>query len=294
MLHTQNLEQFTMQASVPDQLLHYVQAVSSTQSQVLGNYLLHMNGAHAVLVGYALHDVHDTTQLENCVQGLINSKDIEEISILAPQAPNNIPSTAQQTQDHYYFVPLPLDINVHANAKNMCKHALTHIYIEKTDGKDAWSSEHQRLMLEYVRRKDVSKDMGSIFQHLEMYCKSSPHVQVFSAYATDTQHLLAFTVADFSSWRTAFYMFSMRWNFAISGTSDALLWTLLQEAEARGYTSCNLGLGINAGIVFFKTKWGAKPSLPFVQCSWKVEENIAIPQERNGLFRKFSRLWGGA
>jgi hypothetical protein len=46
---------------------------------------------------------------------------------------------------------------------------------------------------------------------------------------------------------------------------------LLEEARQHGQTRMNLGLGVNAGISFFKRKWGAEPFLPYVEVSWEVK-----------------------
>ena len=69
--------------------------------------------------------------------------------------------------------------------------------------------------------------------------------------------LIAFDVADYGSKDYAFYMF----NFAsrehyIPGASDLLLNELVTIAQQKGKRFINLGLAINAGITFFKQKWG--------------------------------------
>jgi hypothetical protein len=46
----------------------------------------------------------------------------------------------------------------------------------------------------------------------------------------------------------------------------------------------NLGLGVNAGVAFFKRKWGAAPFLPYVEVSW----DIAAPS----LVTRLGRLLG--
>ncbi len=282
-----SLEQASLQALTPDQLLGYVHSVSGARSQLLGEHILHMQGEHAILVGYTPQYAHDTNSLEDAVKALSSIKDTEDIqriSVLAPVRPVCAPTHATHTEDFYYILPFPFTLRQHSNVHAMYKRAQEHIYItqqgnEDTHSADAvWTSAHQELMLHYIRRPDVSKEMSAIFQRLGMYCRV-PQVRLFSAYDHISGELLGYTVGDFSSWQTAFYMFALRKNTAPPGVAEALLYALIQEAEKRGYTSCNLGLGINDGIRFFKEKWGAKPTLPLIHTSWEVE---AIEQSSRG------------
>ncbi len=285
---THNLAQYALQALTPDQLLPYVQAVSNVSSFVLGNYLVHMQENHAVLVAYSIQEEQTEQSLKQSIEYLNSLKDLERITVLAPIRPTNIPShitNISSQEDYYYFLDLPLSIDKLKNAQYMCKKATEHLTIQVGQGQSAWSGEHQELMLNYIRRPDVSTEMGSIFQRLGNYCSNTQQVLLFSAYDNKSSKLLGFTVGDFTSWQCAFYMFAMRHEHAFAGVADVLLWSLIQEAQNRGYSSCNLGLGINAGISFFKKKWGAKPHLPFVQTSWQVQaKEIVSPKKRTWRF----------
>ncbi len=280
-----SLEQATLQASTPDQLLNYVHAVSGAQSHILGNYMWHLQGEHAILVGYNLEEPQNTTSLDAAVQHICSLEHIQHITVLAPIRPLCAPDTTHSTNDAYYFLDIPFSAQHQHNVRGMIQRAHQHIYItqhneEETSTLSAniptgWTSAHQELMLQYINRSDVSKEMGAIFQRLGMYCRQAPQVKIFSAYDKETHALLGCTVGDFSSLQTAFYMFAFRSPTAPPGVAEALLYALLQEAQERGYSSCNLGLGIHDGIRFFKEKWGAKPSLPLVQTSWSLTPLVA-------------------
>lgn len=77
-------------------------------------------------------------------------------------------------------------------------------------------------------------------------------------------------VGDYSALSTAFYMFAFRQDDCPPGVSDALLRALADEAERRGQSTLNLGLGIDGGITFFKKKWGAFLAMPHLETSWTV------------------------
>ncbi len=296
-LSTQNLEQSSLQAYTPDQLLPYVQAVSEVNSFLLGDYIVHMSAGHAVLVGYALSHAHHTEQLDEVVEFLQNMREIQSITVLAPRLASCIPSHAVTTEDAYYFLDLPLSLTKQKNVSYMCQKAKKYVHIRKTFGtnkqeysqdskqKTFWTQAHQELVLSYIQRPDVSTAMGAIFQRLERYCQE-PNVCLFNAYDNVSGELQGFCVGDYSSWQTALYMFAFRTQAAVPGVADVLLLALIEEAYERGYARCNLGLGINDGIRFFKEKWGARPSLPMFESTWQKQEQ----EQANSTKSWWSRL----
>ena len=50
------------------------------------------------------------------------------------------------------------------------------------------------------------------------------------------------------------------------GASDLLLSEIINHARTEQKKYINLGLGINSGVTFFKTKWGGIPFLPYTFC----------------------------
>ncbi|MDE7372282.1 MAG: translation initiation factor IF-2, partial [Desulfovibrio sp.] len=100
--------------------------------------------------------------------------------------------------------------------------------------------------------------------------------RLFSAWDA-AGRLLACAIGDYSSFSTAFYMFAFRSPDAPPGTADALLAALAAEGAERGHSLLNLGLGMGAGVSFFKKKWGATPFLPCVETSWSPR-----PEKKRG------------
>ncbi len=298
MIHTAHadLSHVTLQAFTPDQVLPYVQSVSSVQSFMHRDFLVHLHENHAIVIGYALSQ-HWSAQerasqhLEKAVQALSEQEHLEHITVLATQRPSLAPLHALCHEDSYYFLPLPLKKEAASNALCMCQRALPHIYITQSQGEHAWTEAHQELMLSYMQRADITKEMSAIFQRLGVYCRKAPQVRLFSAHDKHSHELLGMTLGDFSSLQTAFYMFAFRHAKALPGVSEALLLTLLQEAEQRGYASCNLGLGIHDGIRFFKEKWGAQATLPLVESSWALTKQAKSAPRTATSWSWLRNLW---
>ncbi len=290
------LSHVTLQAFTPDQMLPYVQAVSAVHSHVFHDVLVHTQGAHAIVVGYTLHkpwwqQKNISQHLESTLHKLCAQQDLEHITVLATHRPVMAPPHALCHEDTYYFLPLPLNTQAAANALQMSRRALPHIHIVQSHGEQAWTGAHQELMLSYLQKPHISKEMGLIFQRLGNYCRAVPELRLFSAYDKSNQKLLGMALGDFSSLQTAFYMFAFRHANAIPGVSEALLLALVHEAEQRGYASCNLGLGIHDGIRFFKEKWGAQAALPLVESSWALTPQISPSPKSTPAWQWLRNLW---
>jgi hypothetical protein len=130
--------------------------------------------------------------------------------------------------------------------------------------------DHAALIQRYLDERRFAAGIRQIYRRLPQYLQASPGSLVVSARRQDGR-LAAFSVGEFGSLSTAFYMFCFRDpDIAPPGSADLTLSALLQEAQQRGHTRMNLGLGVSDGIRFFKAKWGAEPYLPYVETSWSI------------------------
>jgi len=99
--------------------------------------------------------------------------------------------------------------------------------------------------------------------------------------------LAAFDVAEFGAREYAFYMFNFRARRrSVPGASDLLLAHIIERAKAEGKGYLNLGLGIDAGVAFFKKKWGAAPFLGHIAYT----QNVKTQPAWNEMLDQFSRL----
>jgi hypothetical protein len=121
----------------------------------------------------------------------------------------------------------------------------------------------------YLDERGLEAGMRHIFRRLPTYLETSPGSPLFSARRPDGR-LAAFCVGEFVSFSTAFFMFCFRDRYvAPPGSTDYLVAELINQASQRGQTRVNLGLGVNAGIRFFRRKWRAEALLPYVETSWE-------------------------
>lgn len=259
------LNHINSQAVVPDQLLAYVKSVSGVESMVVGECLFHSIADTGVLVGYPFSDPNSAELLNESLEKVLKLSDIKHITVLSPSIPSNVPEKAQITSDAYWMIELPQK-KISSKLSNMLRRAQKEVVIEC--GK--WNSSHAALVKEFGIRKNLDPATLHILKNLESYLFSSTHTILFSAFK-NCGDLAGFAIGDYSSFSTAFYMFAIRSPDAPPGTADLLLSKIIGEAEKKGYSRLNLGLGINNGIEFFKKKWNACKWLPFYEISWKID-----------------------
>lgn len=282
------LAHITAGAVTPDQLLPYVRAVSGLESRLCAGCVLHYGGGHAVLVAYPAAKPTDAASVDAAVAEALALPGLEQLTTIAAVRPGAAPADAACSEDAYWSLPLPLRLpggRAGQKLRNLLRRAARETTIEHDGGAASWTEEHAALADAFIRNKGDALDAGSIyiFNRLGDYLAAASGARLFSA-RDASGRLLACAIGDYSSFTTAFYMFAFRSPVAPPGTADALLAALAAEGEARGHGLLNLGLGMGAGVSFFKKKWGATPFLPCVETSWRPRQ-----EKRRGWF---SRIFG--
>ena len=276
-----HLAHITAGAVTPDQLLPYVRAVSGLESRLCGGLALHHGGGQAVLVAYPPAKPDDMGAVDAAVAEALALPGLERLTVIAAARPAAAPEHAESTEDAYWSLPLPLAVPAGRpgqKLRNLLRRAARETSIEQSGGAGVWMAEHAALAEAFIRRKGAEIDEGSryIFRKLGDYLAAAPEARLFSA-RDAAGRLLGCAIGDYSSFSTAFYMFAFRSPEAPPGTADALLAAIAAEGASRGHTVLNLGLGMGAGVRFFKKKWGATPFLPCVETSWSPQ-----PEKKRG------------
>lgn len=273
------LSQVTAGAITPDQLIPYVKAVSGLDSRMFGNCVGHFCEGQIVLIGYPLGNPLDKNALDEAVDEALQTKGLEHITVLCAEKPGKTSENAAVSEDAYYKLPLPL-APCKQKLRNMLSRAKRDISIEES-GAEGYGQEHEAIVSDFCSRRKLEPGMIHIFHQLKAYLSQSPDARLFSARTKDGK-VAAFAIGDYSSFCTAFYMFACRLPSAPPGTADALLEAVAKCGEERGHSQLNLGLAVNAGIGFFKKKWGAEYFLPCYEYSWDVK-----PAKKGWLARLF-------
>jgi len=253
-------------ASVPEQVPAYVSAVAGSRPRMIGACVGYESTGHMVLVGYAVHDPRDSRAMAAAVDEALKLPGLSRITVIGPARPAQAPAASPDVQDHYLSLPVPAPLPGQ-KLRNLLRRAERDLTVEC--GR-LCTPEHMALVQRYLEQRELAVGTRHIFQQLPRYIEASAGSLTVSARRAD-QRLAAFAVGEFASRHTAMFMFCFRNpELAPPGSADLLLSALLEEARERGQARMNLGLAVNAGIDFFKRKWGAELFLPYVEVSWHV------------------------
>jgi len=260
------LDRVSAEAAVPEQVPAYVCAVARSTPRMIGPCVGYESAGRLVLVGYPLHDPRDESALARAVDEALKLPGLARITVIGPARPAQAPAASTDRTDHYLGLPVPAP-SPSQKLRNLLRRSGRELTVEC--GRQC-TPEHMALVGRYLEERQLAAGTRYIFQQLPRYVEASAGSLIVSARRAD-RRLAAFAVGEFASRHTAMYMFCFRSpELAPPGSADLLLAKLLEEARRRGQTRMNLGLGVNAGIGFFKRKWGAEHFLPYVEVSWDI------------------------
>lgn len=284
MIGPDRLARVTAGADVPEQVMAYVCAVAGSRPRMIADCVGYASGGTLVLVGYPLHDPHDAKAMTAAVDQALKMPGLERITVIGPARPPQAPPPAVVAQDSYYALPVPPP-PPGQKLRNLLHRS--HRELSIVQGRRL-EDDHAALVQRYLDERRLGAGTRHIFRQLPRYIESSAGSLVVSGRLADGR-LAAFAVGEFAPLATAFFMFCFRDpESAPPGSADLVLAGLLAEAHQRGQTRMNLGLGVNAGIGFFKRKWGAGPFLPYFEASWEVKPRGFISKLRSLVIKRSS------
>ena len=263
---------FASRAIIPEQVPAYVEAISGSRALACGSCIAYERAGGLTLIGYPVHDPTDAGAVDEAVDEARRLPALAgggRLTVLCPARPRAAPASAGVQEDAWWAVPLPPEAQPPKARRKilyMLRRAEQALVVEQRRG--GFDAAHQKLVEEHSRARILAPGTRLMYSRLPRYLDASPQAVLFSAYSRENGELAACAVGEYASLHTAFYQFAFRAPGAPCGAADLLLSALLREAEARGHTRCNLGLGINGGISFFKRKWQAKILLPCREYSW--------------------------
>lgn len=251
-------------AYVPEHLPAYVTAITGAEPFLTGDWVVYAGEDRLVFVGYPLQEPFSTDRLARAVDEAIDRFRPSVVSVMAPAVPSSLAGGKQLPVDNYYRLDLA-GLSIPQKVRNMLARAGREVSV--IQGEKA-GPEHRRLIKDFLHHHPLDENSRFIFSRIPEYV-TAPTAQIFEARNRHGE-LVAFDVAEFGAQQYAFYMFNFRaYSRYVPGASDLLLHAIIRQAAAKGKRYLNLGLGINAGVTFFKTKWGGKPFLPYTTCLYR-------------------------
>ncbi|MDF1591896.1 MAG: GNAT family N-acetyltransferase [Desulfobacterales bacterium] len=267
MIGPDRLDRVSAGAVVPEQVISYVRSVAGSRPRLFGACVGYETEGQLVLIGYPLHDPVDSNAMSHAVDQALKIPGLQKITVISPTRPPQAPGKIRSGRDDYFVLPVPAPPPA-AKLRNLLRRADRELTIEH--GRQL-EHDHQALVDRFLSQRTLAAGTRRIFRQIPRYLQASPGSMLVSA-RTAGGRLAAFAVGEYASLHTALFMFCFRDpSLAPPGSSDRVFSGLMDEAARRGHTRMNLGLGVNAGIRFFKRKWGAQPFLPCIQTEWEIK-----------------------
>jgi hypothetical protein len=259
-------------AYLPEHIVTYVTAISQAEPFVLQDFLAYVKEDHLTFVGYPLQEAFDEKKMKGVLDEAIRRFMPKEISLIAPTIPSSITGSPHSPSDHYYKLDLSA-LSIPQKTRSMMKRAMGELTVNAVR---AFEEDHRHLVNEFLSSHPVDEATQRIFRRIPLYMKSVPTASVFEA-RTREGELAAFDIAEFGAKYYAIYMFNFRSKERyIPGASDLILSRVINQAITEQKKYLNLGLGINPGVTFFKTKWGGTPFHPYTYCLYSPRHKESL------------------
>lgn len=273
-------ETFILQhAYLPEHIPGYGSVISEGEPFLVNDFLVYFGHGTLVFIGFPLQGAADEKKLKTVLDEAIQRFKPARVSMIAPISFPWSGGTKGKP-DAYYRLDLT-HLRIRSKVKNMIRRAERDLRVEK--GR-ILSGPHRRLMADFLESQELEEGSRTLFARIPGYVSAVATSTVFSAYDS-RGNLTAFDIAEYGGGEYAFYMFNFRSRArSIPGASDLLLHAIIGEAKERGKNAINLGLGINAGVAFFKEKWGARPFL--------AHESLGFTLKKPSLLASIFQEWG--
>jgi hypothetical protein len=259
-------------AYVPEHVPEYVCAISGTEPHLVDDFVSYVAVGRLIFIGYPLKRSFNAKTYEKSFRRALRRFAPEKVNLVGPDVPSNISRSASVTRDYYYRLEIE-NVRVSQKVRNMLSRASKEVTVVKSRD---FGEEHAALIDEFLMHHSVGGATRSIFARIGEYVRRCETATLFDA-RNSGGTLVAFDVAESGTKEYLFHLF----NFSSSrcyvpGASDLLMREMISEASAQGKRFMNMGLGIDPGVTFFKTKWGGRPFLPYTGCEYTPPSDKTI------------------
>ncbi|MEG2172519.1 MAG: TraB/GumN family protein [Desulfovibrionaceae bacterium] len=287
-----------LRAQVPEHSVALMQAVSQGHAFVEGDYFFVADADWLMAIAYPLRaaPVSETTSqaapeaarythegFSAALQAALARTGATDCWAIGPDLPP--PLQGQITErDEYYILP------THAGVPPALHRPLAKAAsLLRVEHSQTFSAAHRRLWAEFLERTALQAAVRELFARTP-YLLAGTNSPLWLLNAWDAQgHLAACLLMDYSAAAFSAYIIGAHSKIHYTAhATDVLFAAMLEESRRRGQDFVHLGLGVHAGIVRFKRKWGGVPTLPYVLAAWQEKPAQAKDIDSRTLFKT---LW---
>ncbi len=279
-------------ATVPEHSLPFMEAMSGGTAHVENGYLFFTGDDWLMAVAYPLTGEYDDTAFDAALRAVLRDIPARQAGravdcwAIGPRLPERLRPHLTD-EDQFYTLPAHAAPPTRLNRPLARAAALLRVEEGRT-----FTPAHRRLWGEFMARTPLKANVRGLYAGTEAVLRGmaggppSGKLDLRLLNAWDAEgNLAACLLLDYSPAAfTAYLIGAHSREHPTPYASDLLFAHMLANARAAGKTYVHLGLGVNDGIRRFKTKWGARPALPYVMASW-TEAASAGRETADAFFR---------
>ena len=283
MLSQSELADILENAYIPEHLPSYFQYFSKMEPVIEEKFLYYKNEDIVSFIGYPLGagEIYLVNQdmdkiykeITVVLDKVVEQHMPKEVKIIAPfeiSVKGYKIEKATVEKDSYSILDIQ-NLRIPSKIQNMINRGNRELEINFSRD---FSIQNHKLLLEFLKEKRFPDASSNFYHNILDYVIHSETAMVINAYKISQrtkEGLLGYNIVDFSHGDFCFYLFNITGDEEdyVPGTSDLLLYEMVQLAKEKGKKYINMGLGINEGIKKFKEKWGAKDLINYNFMSYK-------------------------
>ncbi len=263
-------------ARIPEHSPGLMRAMSQGTPFCIGEYFFIHDDDWLMAIAYPLHGTYSHEDFEEALQEAIEQCGEQTLQCyaVAPDLPERL---QENIIDRDRFYVLSANAPIPARLRSPVRKAAEVLRVEEST---TFTPAHRRLWAEFMGRADRG-EMASLAPHVrELYARTpealaqtaeSGYLRFLNAWDSEG-HLVACLLLDYAPKNFVAYILGAHSRVHyVPHAADLLFASMIERAQAAGKRFIHLGLGVNDGILRFKKKWGAVPSLPYVMAEWQEE-----------------------
>lgn len=256
------------EATIPEHSVSFMAAMSDGEPFRIGPYLFIAAEDWLLAVGYPLGDGGTPAGFEAALAEALRRTAARDCWAIGSELPERL-KPHRCDRDRYYL--LALERSVPPRLERLAERAAATLSVEEGI---AFTPAHRRLWTEFMDRTALPPNVRELYARTESVLQRAPGLSLLNAWDRDG-HLAACLLLDAAPQRFTSYLLGAhsRTRFTPYAT-DLLFREMIRRAGRGGKEFLHLGLGVNAGIRRFKTKWGGRPGPAYEMAQWREREGL--------------------
>lgn len=270
-------------ARVPEHSPGLMSAMSQGSAFCVGEYFFVHDDDWLMAIAYPLRGSYSSEDFEDAFESACeearkhSGQQTLRCFAIGPELPERLRDNIVD-RDRYYV--LSADAAVPARLRSPVRKARGVLRIEEST---VFTPAHRRLWAEFMGMSDRGERFSLAPHVRELYARTPEALsetadqgclRLLNAWDGEG-HLVACLMLDYAPKNFVSYVLGAHSRIHyVPHASDLLFASMIERAKAEGKRFIHLGLGVSEGILRFKKKWGAVPSLPYVMAEWEQEAEV--------------------